>query len=224
MCPCFSSYISCYNMQCYLSYKHCLTFILPNFLNECKLLSDVSYGYCWKCCAINYQIQHTGKICQEVIQKWLRSTLASQMQKNKATKKSISYCIDLSGSGAHLVQLSSQRWLPTTGPSTLCFCAPWGRKGRSQPALFTDLSTTVFSFEEDDGTHEEDRGVPDPEWLIWPVTSFVESLCLQLISPTAWCVCCPRNVRRTGCLGRGISQCSRMDETFLTAQQMHQGD
>lgn len=61
--------------------------ILPNFLNVCKPLSAVSYGYCWKCCAVNYQIWHTGKICQEVIQKLLWSTLACQMQKNKATKR-----------------------------------------------------------------------------------------------------------------------------------------
>lgn len=74
-------------MQCYFSCKPCLTFILPNFLNECKPLSDVSYGYCWKCSAVNYQMWCTGKICQEVIQKWLQSTLASQMQKNKATKR-----------------------------------------------------------------------------------------------------------------------------------------
>lgn len=86
MCPCLLSYISCYNTQCYLSCKPCLTFILPNLLNEYKPLSDVSYGYCWKCSAVNYQMQSTGKICQEVIQKWFWSTLASQTQKNKATK------------------------------------------------------------------------------------------------------------------------------------------
>lgn len=89
--------------------------------------------------------------------------------------------------------------------------------------LFTDLSTRVFSFDEDDDIREEDRGVPDPEGLSWPLTSFGESLCLQLVSSTPQSVCCPRKVR-TGCLGKGISQRSRMRETFLTAQWMHQGD
>lgn len=90
--------------------------------------------------------------------------------------------------------------------------------------LFTDLSTRVLSFDEDDDIHEEDRGVPDPEGLSWPLTSFGESLCLQLVSSTPQSACSLRNVRRTGCLGKGISQRSRMHETFLTAQWMHQGD
>lgn len=87
MCPCLSSYISCYNMQCCLSCRPCLTFLLPNALNEYKPLSDVTYSYCWKCSAVNCQMRCTGKICQEVTQKRLLSTLASQLQKNKATKR-----------------------------------------------------------------------------------------------------------------------------------------
>lgn len=46
-----------------------LTFTLPKLLNVYKPLSDVSYGYCSKCSAVNYQPQCTGKICQEMIQK-----------------------------------------------------------------------------------------------------------------------------------------------------------
>lgn len=117
----------------------------------------------------------------------------------QSNKRSISYYTNLSSFEVHLVHLSNQRRQPTTGRATLCFQAPRGRKGRSLSPLLTDLSTRVFSFEEDDDICEEDRGAPDPEGLSWPLTSFGESPCLQLICSTSQTVCCPRNVRRTGC-------------------------
>lgn len=180
-------------------------FYIAPFLSVCKPLSAVSYGYCWKCCAVNYQMWRTGKICQEVIQKLLWSTLASQMQKNKATKRAslivlislVLGCIwSISPIRNNCLQLAP---LPSTSGLLE------EEKVEASTPFYWSLYYSLL-FEEDDGTHEEDRGVPDPEWLSWSVTSFVESLCLQLISSTTQRVCCPRNVRRTGCLGKGISQ------------------
>lgn len=224
-CPCLSSYISCYNMQCYLSCKPCLMFILPNFLNEYKPLSDVSYSYCWKCSAVNYQMQCPGKICQEVIQKWLWSTLASQMQKNKATKRA-AFIVLSSLVLRHIwcISLIRDDSLPLAPPPSASRHLKEEKAAASHPFLLISLLLKVFSFDEDDRIREEDRGFPHPGWLRWPVTSCVQSLCVQLMSSFPQSVCCPRNVRRAGWLGKGISQCSRMRETFLTVQRMQQGD
>lgn len=226
MCPCLFSYISCYNMQYYLSYKPCLTFTLPKLLNEYKPLSDVSYGYCWKCSAVNYQLQCTGKICQEMIQKLLWSTLASQTRKNKVMKKA--FLIVLTSSVLRCIWVPSS---PLTRDGSLKLILPRSASELlgeeklevSHPFLLV-LLTRIISSDEDDGISEEGRGVCVPEWLRWPVTPFGKSVCLQLASSTPQSLCCPRNVGRSGCPGDGISQYSRMHETFMTAQWMQQGD
>lgn len=178
MCPCFFSYISCYNMQYYLSCKPCLTITLPKLLNEYKPLSDVTYSYCWKCSALNYQPQCTGKICQEMIQKWLWSTLATQTQKNEVMKEA--FLIVLTSPALRFI------WVPSH---------PLTRDGSLQLVLLPSASelleeekleashlftlvflTKIFSSDEDDGICEEGRGICFPAWLSWPVIPFSKCL------------------------------------------------